>query len=443
MTEKRRFRIESPDGTVEEASIAPFSFDERVILDDFMTFSAELLVNPLAKSSIRASLSLAWTLENGLKVQTERPPDDQVDALLMKLRPFILQDEPTFLPKVLNIVKKASGRRGPVHKVVESINRAFSCEEMRSSVLCIGSYTVNPELAMVVNSEEAFSTWLNGYRFHRDRDKRKTFESLHSMIPQESSVVIFMMMLQEKLKAIIEARTLLELVNGELTQASFNLRARPPELWRGLVLPCVDHIQVVSVSMPVETIPDHTCFDCTRVHVGDFLALAELLAFFWMHDEMPLVVGAQSWALRLAKGSLGVEDDHVEVLAIFKVIGTALLSKDPQREKLRNPEQSLLSTMRSGEIADESNLKIQRRIETEDEWTQFRDSGSREIDLRRAPRIAWGPALWPLSKESFLALKKCSEEGRMPSFEEVEGSTIALTYEIPERFRALASLLRG
>lgn len=107
MPKKVKILTKDQDGNNEEIVDLEFTDDEWETLQDYAKYAAKLEKNSLVQEGIPSSLNVSWTEGEGLKVDTKLPSDEQIDALLMKLRPFLLvKDTPTNFNRVRAIVRK-------------------------------------------------------------------------------------------------------------------------------------------------------------------------------------------------------------------------------------------------------------------------------------------------------------------------------------------------
>lgn len=79
----------------------------------------------------------------------------------------------------------------------------------------------------VINCEETLMKWLNAFEFHTDETKRAEIEKLHQLMPLEASRAIFIMLLIEKVKAIMNIANFIELLLGRAD--SIETTSRPKE----------------------------------------------------------------------------------------------------------------------------------------------------------------------------------------------------------------------
>lgn len=173
------------------------------------------------RNGMNVSWNVKWDLDKGLRIMTQLPTDDEISVLLHQLRPFILQNESTNFYNICGVLSRYLTH--PMLREIIAKQRAlFSGKEFQSQI----QINLNE---MVLNSETALNKWLNAFEYHRDEEKQKELELLHALLPLENSKAIFISMMIDKVKAIIEiARivVLLEKRDGQKYQFCIYRRER-------------------------------------------------------------------------------------------------------------------------------------------------------------------------------------------------------------------------
>ena len=167
------FHISSPPHGIgaSETAFGAFLADEHVLLREFEEFATELAEAELMRPGVKDLGNYSWTAYTGV-VSTSQTPAVQVHQLLHLLRPFILQGERTYLPRITGLIGKRIVH-SQVRALLGRINDQFT---LKSST---HSFTVSSG-DVVINSESTLQTWLNGYEYHRDRAKRACLQELQS-----------------------------------------------------------------------------------------------------------------------------------------------------------------------------------------------------------------------------------------------------------------------
>ncbi len=178
--------FETPDGPV----CFEFTADEWQTLTMFVEQCRELEATTLAQMGLPLNLQMNFDVKTGLDARTELPHDDLIAALLMKLRPLILEQEPASFVKVVSMLGRRIGF-APLHKAVKEERERF----FGKGVEAVFKFSIDESL---VNSEKLLKTYLNGFHYHRDLEKRAKIRELHQLIPLEYSLGLFLILLGEK-----------------------------------------------------------------------------------------------------------------------------------------------------------------------------------------------------------------------------------------------------
>lgn len=191
-----------------------FDDNEWKILGRFVEYADDLANIELIREGGPGSLSINCSEEKGFSYSTNVPPDDRVIVLLHRLRPFVLNNEPTNFNRICNYLGKSLDDEG-LRNFLKSLRGYYSGQRMQH-LMRITSNNV------VINSEETLLTWLNAHEYHKDSDKQKELESLHQILPLEASRAIFIMMLYDKARAITIACQFIKVLAGK--QKSFSCK---------------------------------------------------------------------------------------------------------------------------------------------------------------------------------------------------------------------------
>ncbi len=167
------FNVSSPpdaDGLSEVAN-GEFAVDEYKLLCEFREFAVELAAAELLQPGMKDLGNFSWTA-GGEVVSTSKTPAVQIHQLLHLLRPFILQRERTYVPNVTGLIGRRIVR-SRVHALLGQINDQFLIKPSTQS------FTVSSG-GVVINSEPTLQAWLNGFEYHRDRNKRSLLRELQT-----------------------------------------------------------------------------------------------------------------------------------------------------------------------------------------------------------------------------------------------------------------------
>jgi len=185
--------IEPKDKEVMVIESGHFSDSEWEVLTSFHN-EAESLFASKRLGNLKTSLSVNVHYLNGITDNSQLPDDDDTYNLLHRLRPFLLQQEPFYLDKIYNILRKHF-REDHSNNALIAIKDLYSGAYFQSIVqIKLGN--------KLINCEKLLKTWLNAFHYHRDSDKRILFSEIYETIPDTLTKAIFVHMLFDKAKAI-------------------------------------------------------------------------------------------------------------------------------------------------------------------------------------------------------------------------------------------------
>ena len=163
-------------------------------------------------------LNISWTREDGFKSPPPLPPENHIREFLHVLRPFVLESENTYLPKVCGILARAINE--PLfQKNLKQVQRSFNGKHSQAY------FTLSSD-DVILNSESTLRMWLNAFEYHRDQEKREKLESLHRSMPIDISKGLFIDLLRYKVEAIWWISAFLEGLQKSPTVIA-HLAARP------------------------------------------------------------------------------------------------------------------------------------------------------------------------------------------------------------------------
>jgi len=179
-----------------------FEQDELETLRAYSVEAQRLDKVPLLQQpNIHMSIKMDFEVGSG---SVERPSDEDIAVLLMRLRPFILQKEHCNFGTVKNIIR----RRIP-DKSLQQITQKLSSLYLGENMLSLMKVEAG---GVLINSDEVLMDWLNGFEYHRDKKKRARIEQLHPGGSLELSMPIFMNLLLDKVTAIRHLSALVRLL---------------------------------------------------------------------------------------------------------------------------------------------------------------------------------------------------------------------------------------
>ena len=135
----------------------------------------------------------------GVRVELiDAPSDSAIAQILHRVRPFVLQSERLYYPRVAG--KFYESIPHPFLRGLLAENRAmFTGKDMRQAFV-ITSHDLE------LNSETAFDLWVGAFEYHphdRDPSHKEKFLALHGGPPDDMALAVFRDMLRGKVLAIL------------------------------------------------------------------------------------------------------------------------------------------------------------------------------------------------------------------------------------------------
>lgn len=171
--------------------------------DRLITYADEVVqlenARPL-QQDIRARITFKWDARTRkLCYEGTLPDDDDVAAILHRLRPFVLQNESANFYRTANILSRYLDH-ADARAMIKTQHDLYSGKDFQQQLKIDWK---SQSLQAVVNSDETLTKWLNAYEYHRDRPKQQEIEEFHKLLPHGAPRAIFISMLLDKIKAII------------------------------------------------------------------------------------------------------------------------------------------------------------------------------------------------------------------------------------------------
>lgn len=104
-----------------------------------------------------------WDIETGVSVEAEEPDEDDLRSFLLTFRHFVMNDEPTYLYKVLNTANKCLKLEN--HDRRDFLSKAR--EEWQKAEVGLEAFIVDQQH---LKAEYVLDLYINGKYFHNDPD---------------------------------------------------------------------------------------------------------------------------------------------------------------------------------------------------------------------------------------------------------------------------------
>lgn len=199
----------------QEKVTGTFTEEEHQTLVDFMDYAEELEKTPfLHNTENRGSAKMSQEGTGPISFDVNLPDWNEVMVFIHQLRPLILEKEPTSFYKVASLIGKYANSAQMVRTLLDFQKEVFSGRRDQRKI----QFRSNEKL---INSEKTLQAYLNGFEYHRDKDKQEFIHGLHKMLPLDFSKVIFVGLLLEKAAAIMSLSELAAGITGKKKETEF------------------------------------------------------------------------------------------------------------------------------------------------------------------------------------------------------------------------------
>ncbi len=189
---------------------------EVELLDEFVRLSERASSSTWVLEGCPAQLNVNWREGQQLEVKAELPDWEKVQSFLLRFRPFILERERTYFPKVANLIARRL-QSPAVDRVLAPMRDYFMGKSLQSRIIVRSN-------AVVLNSPDTLDKWLNAYEFHQDQGKRAWLETLHKIMPLESTRVFFLVLLTDRLKAVLQLAGVIRVLLGQVNEVKIRVK---------------------------------------------------------------------------------------------------------------------------------------------------------------------------------------------------------------------------
>lgn len=134
-----------------------------VLLMEFWRHAEVLRSTRFVQEGRGSSITLNWKQGTPTRMRSERIEEESIWAMLLKLRPFVLQNERCYLPSILKVLKKSLSHR-VFHRHLDGLRDAYLLKLMNQRMRLSGPG--RPPL-----SYQVVMDWLNSFQYHHDGKK--------------------------------------------------------------------------------------------------------------------------------------------------------------------------------------------------------------------------------------------------------------------------------
>jgi hypothetical protein len=205
--------LETPDRERLNVPVALLPAEEASLRLYLVEYDRLMSSKPM-QNEIQCGVSFSTSAEGGFTIESNLPSSDDRAILLHRLRPFMLEGEPTNFMRIVRIL----GHRIP-QPVVRELLR------MQRGLWTGKTFTAQHPIKVNgrrINGERFLTNWLNGEEYHRDGAKAAAFGSLRRSRFFPLFEWILVNLLTDRLRAIRNVAALTGLLLGESPQLQFS-----------------------------------------------------------------------------------------------------------------------------------------------------------------------------------------------------------------------------
>ena len=171
------------------------SLPEEAILRAFLKEAEAVLAAAWVRSGMPYGARGTIT-GNDLAASATLPPWEQVQSVLHRARPLLLQSESTYLPAVANIVSRRF-----VNDTIRTIMSDFKNEFLLTKERQL-PFSISVS-GLQLHTDETFNLWINALEFHRDPEKRVLLHPALQVLGTDALRALLCISLHTKVKAIV------------------------------------------------------------------------------------------------------------------------------------------------------------------------------------------------------------------------------------------------
>ncbi|WP_373033953.1 hypothetical protein [Sulfurovum sp.] len=191
--------------------------NEQNAIENFSMYATTLLeIVRRKKNDFRTNMNMSAKVDEPVNFMIQLPSKDDRSILLHNLRPFILQKEQTFLPKICNFLAR---------EIDDDMFQKFITQQKNCFFIKKNAQTfhLTTDQNKIINSDEVLTLWLNAYEYHRDDEKIKELQNLTSFLPYEVFEFLMLNALLDKTKVIFEILNITtNILNSKITQINIS-----------------------------------------------------------------------------------------------------------------------------------------------------------------------------------------------------------------------------
>jgi len=183
-----------------EAISGQFSDDDWQQLTAYFSAYERLSKCRLTTSREELNFSFKYDVGEPVKHSATLPPDDDIDAFLLRMRPFVLEREPTSFFRIRNILAS--------YFTLPTVRRHLDALKDRYAGKFI-EFRIEVGQASLT-APQALDKWLNAFDYHQDTEKRAELEAMFAIFPEQSARALFLYAMLERAAAVEKVARLIE-----------------------------------------------------------------------------------------------------------------------------------------------------------------------------------------------------------------------------------------
>ena len=189
--------------------------EEWALLLSFHQEAERLRSTRFVQEQQGGQIAVTLSVHQAIRSAAKQVDKKAVGAMLLKLRPFVLENERTFFHKVKNLLKRRLDHRA-FRMHIDLLDDAFSLRTLQRGIRV-------PSGRRHLLSVPVVMDWLNAYEYHRDPDKKKAVtHDLGFFGLDQNGMPVILFALTEMIQSVLDldglVETLIELQSGNRTE---------------------------------------------------------------------------------------------------------------------------------------------------------------------------------------------------------------------------------
>jgi hypothetical protein len=186
----------------QEVCAGEISDDDWRLFTAFRDYAVGLESAEWVRAGLDSHYSASQASDGVMKIDApNKPSDTAVRELLHLMRPFLLQNEATWYPKI-NGRLYAYLDHPYLRKELATGRRIFD----HGSFHLYGQITIND---LPLHDERTFSLWLNAFEYHRDPKKRAELTSAFRGPPDDFALAVFRSILADRAAEVMKVAAMI------------------------------------------------------------------------------------------------------------------------------------------------------------------------------------------------------------------------------------------